>query len=62
MTNTTIEKIAKQMWSDNLQEFVKYNNPSCKEMELFASEMLWEITAELNEWLRVDIDESEEEE
>lgn len=59
MTDTTIEKLAQQMWSDNLQEFSKYD-PSDKELELFATEMLWEITAELNRWLKEDIDEEEE--
>lgn len=59
MIKKTIEKLAQEMWSDNLQEFAKYD-PSDKELELFATEMLWEITAELNRWLKEDIDESEE--
>ena len=60
MTHKTIERLAQQMWSDNLQEFAKYD-PSDKELELFATEMLWEITAELNRWLWEDVAESEEE-
>lgn len=60
MTKATIERLAQQMWSNNLQEFAKYD-PSDKELELFATEMLWEVTAELNCWLQDDIAESEEE-
>ena len=60
MTHKTIERLAQEMWSNNLQEFAKYD-PSDKEVELFATEMLWEITAELNRWLKEDVDEEEEE-
>ncbi len=59
MTVDYIERLAQEMWSDNLLEFAKYD-ASDKELELFATEMLWNITADLNRWLKEDIDESEE--
>lgn len=57
MSNKTIEELAQQMWNDILQEFAKYD-PTEKEMELFATEMLWQITADLNLWIKEDIEES----
>lgn len=57
MTNGKIEQLAQQLWSDSLDEFAKYD-PTEKEMELFATEMVWEITAHLNRWIKEDIEES----
>ena len=57
MSILTIAEIARQMWVDNLVELAKYD-PTEKEMELFATEMLWQITADLNRWIKEDIEES----
>ena len=58
MSNVTIKEIAQQAWSDILQEFAEEYDPTEKEMELFATEMLWQITADLNLWIKEDIEES----
>lgn len=57
MTNGKIEELAKNLWDKSLVEFLKYD-PSEKETELFATEMLWEISAHLNRWIKEDIEES----